>query len=60
MPITLQKEKRSVIEKKWGDYKTQLKAYRSFLLREEIEELENLLKKSFKKEYEISDLFEIN
>ena len=38
--IALQKEKRSLIEKKWGDYKTQLKAYRSFLLREEIDELE--------------------
>ena len=37
--ITLQKEKRSLIEKKWGDYKTQLKAYRSFLLREKIDEL---------------------
>lgn len=38
--IRLQKEKRTLIENKWAKYRKQLKAYRSFLLRKEIDDLE--------------------
>ncbi len=37
--IALQKEKRTLIAKKWEDYRSKLKDYKSFLLREQINKL---------------------